>query len=56
MAPAQLTTEELLAELISQLEIPCEQDKEVAEVALPPSKPTRRVRLTQILRKMKSRF
>jgi hypothetical protein len=35
-ATAQLKVEELSSELIFQLEIPCEQDEEVAEAALPP--------------------
>jgi hypothetical protein len=32
---AQLKVKELSSELISQLKIPCEQDEEVAEGALP---------------------
>jgi hypothetical protein len=35
-ATAQLKVEELSSELIPQLQIPCEQDEEVAEAALPP--------------------
>jgi hypothetical protein len=34
-ATAQLKVEEFSSELISQLEIPCEKDEEVAEAALP---------------------
>jgi hypothetical protein len=36
-ATAQLKVEKLSSELISQPEIPCVQDEEVAEAALPPS-------------------
>jgi hypothetical protein len=37
MISLRLKVKELLSELISQLEIPCEQDEEVTEAALPPS-------------------